>query len=345
MPRNWHKKGTHFHGFATCFYICIKGGRRFVCSGFISFNPQFSSLMKTSLLSGVTFTVLCAAIVPMSAQTQSTTVQVSKLVGTKVKSSQGEEIGVVKDVMIDRSTGCMAYTVLSTGDGGETRAAGGGKLVAVPWAVYSPVSDVNVLTVTVDRGRIYSAPVFDYARIDEYSRPDYITNVYSYYGVSPGAEVGAGVSRTSTTGVSTGATSDTSAAGSQPAGSVSPAVPTSPAAGRSPGQAASPAGRESPSPHKTPARPHATASSREHEGATPPTGEERGRRARPRATESPSGGAELQKEPSEATREPPSDATNSDERTSEGNQKRPHRKPERREANTPPPDDGSGEQR
>jgi tetrahydromethanopterin S-methyltransferase subunit D len=58
----------------------------------------------------------------------------------------------------------------------------------------------------VDRERIYNAPVFDYARIDEYSRPDYITNVYSYYGVSQGA-VGAGVSGTSTTtGVSGGAT-------------------------------------------------------------------------------------------------------------------------------------------
>jgi hypothetical protein len=63
-------------------------------------------------------------------------------------------------------------------------------MVAVPWAVYSPSTDVNVLTVTVDRDRIYNAPVFDYARIDEYSRPDYITNVYSYYGVSGGAAVG-----------------------------------------------------------------------------------------------------------------------------------------------------------
>src|ERR1044072_7361482 len=148
--------------------------------------------MKTLRSFAVMIAVLSAAIVFLSAQTQSTTVQVSKLVGTKVKSSQGEEIGVVKDVMIDRSTGCMAYTVLSTGEGGA-RAAGGSKFVAVPWAVYSPASDVSALTVTVDRERIYSAPVFDYARIDEYSRPDYITNVYSYYGVSPGAEVGAGV--------------------------------------------------------------------------------------------------------------------------------------------------------
>jgi sporulation protein YlmC with PRC-barrel domain len=188
--------------------------------------------MKTLRSFGAMLAVLGAAIVSTSAQTQSTTVQVSKLVGTKVKSSQGEEIGVIKDVMIDSSTGCMAYTVLSTGEGGA-RAAGGGKFVAVPWAVYSPTSDVSALTVTVDRERIYSAPVFDYARIDEYSRPDYITNVYSYYGVSPGAEIGAGVSRTTTTGVSTGATTGAGAAGAPPR--------TSPAAGRSPAEAASPA--------------------------------------------------------------------------------------------------------
>jgi sporulation protein YlmC with PRC-barrel domain len=312
--------------------------------------------MKKSLLSGVTFAVLCAVIVPMSAQTQSTTVQVSKLVGTKVKSSQGEEIGVIKDVMIDSSTGCMAYTVLSTGEGGA-RGAGGAKLVAVPWAVYSPTADVSALAVTVDRERIYSAPVFDYARIDEYSRPDYITNVYSYYGVSPGAEIGAGVSRTTTTGVTGGATGGAGAAGS--VGGVSPAATTSPAAGRSPAGATSPAGRASPSPRATAPRPHATASPREREGApaSPPareergktrpaetespssrTREERGTRARPEETEPPSSGAELQREPSRATRESPSEATSPSERTREGTQTRPHRKPERPESASPPPE-------
>jgi sporulation protein YlmC with PRC-barrel domain len=319
--------------------------------------------MKTSLLFGVMLAVLGAAISSTSAQTQSTTVQVSKLVGTKVKSSQGEEIGVVKDVMIDRSTGCMAYTVLSTGEGGGRAAGGGGKLVAVPWAVYSPTSDVNAFTVTVDRERIYSAPVFDYARIDEYSRPDYITNVYSYYGVSPGAEVGAGVSRTSTTGVSSGATSGASAARS-PVEGASPAATTSSAGARSPAERESPAGRPSPSPRATATRPHATASPREREGATASpstreerrmrarpretespsseTGEEHGTRARPRETESPSGGAELQREPSEATGESEREGASPGEGTTEGTQTRPHRKPERRESSTPP--EGPGEQ-
>src|SRR6266516_7432359 len=172
-------------------------------------EPQSLSLMKTKYLTGAMLAVLGAAIVPMSAQTQSTTVQVSKLVGTRVKSSQGEEIGVVKDVMIDRNTGCMAYTVLSTAEGGP-RAAGGGKLVAVPWTVYSPTSDVSVLTVTVDRDRIYNAPVFEYARIDEYATSGYINNVYSYYGVSGQVGVAGQTSVTSgattTTGAATSAT-------------------------------------------------------------------------------------------------------------------------------------------
>jgi len=316
--------------------------------------------MKTLRLIGAMLAILGVAIVPMSAQTQSTTVQVSKLVGTRVKSSQGEEIGVVKDVVIDRNTGCMAYTVLSTGESEGARVAGGGKFVAVPWAVYSSTSDVSALTVTVDRDRIYSAPVFDYARIDEYSTPDYITNVYSYYGVSQGAGVGAGgFGTTTTTGVSGVASGRAGAAGS-PAQGASPATGTPPAT-RSPAERESPAGRASATPRATPARPHATASPREREGAaSPPAREERGRRARPEETESPSsgtreeqgmkarpnetespkGGAELQREPSSrTTRESPPEAANPSETTTEGTQTRRHRKPERREANTPPPGD------
>ena len=219
----------------------------------------------------------------MSAQTQSTAsstsyIQTSKFIGKPVKSAQGDEIGTVKDIVLDRNTGCLAYTVLSTtGAGGGTRVSGGGKMVAVPWAVYSPSTDVNVLTVTVDRDRIYNAPVFDYARIDEYSRPDYITNVYSYYGVSGGAAVGGGVSggtSTTTTGANTttGATTTTGAA---------TGANTTAGAAASPGASAS-AG-ESPAPN-------ATAGRRAHPGAAAAAGAA-AVRARETATPTPYGRA------------------------------------------------------
>jgi sporulation protein YlmC with PRC-barrel domain len=199
--------------------------------------------MKTSLLLAAMLAVLGASVVPASAQTQSTTVQVSKLVGTKVKSAQGEEIGVIKDAVLDRSSGCIAYTVLS-GDGG--------KLVAVPWAVYSPTADVNILTVTVDRKRIHNAPVFDYARIDQYSGPDYITKVYNYYGVSLGAVVptpGA-IGRPEATASPSG--------GAELEGKPSSTTRESPAEAASPGETTKP----------TPSRPHRKLERRE--SASPP---------------------------------------------------------------------------
>src|SRR5438094_3245769 len=157
--------------------------------------------MKELFIRAAVTVFLGSAVASMSAQTQNTAssttsyIQTSKFIGRPVKSAQGDEIGTVKDIVLDRNTGCLAYTVLSTtGGGGGTQVSGGGKMVAVPWAVYSPSSDLNVLTVTVDRERIYNAPVFDYARIEEYSRPDYINNVYGHFGVTAGAAIGAAYS-------------------------------------------------------------------------------------------------------------------------------------------------------
>ena len=154
--------------------------------------------MKTLIWYGATV-VMVGVAATMSGQSEfadassssSSYIQTSKLVGRKVQSSQGKEIGVIKDIVIDRTSGYIAYTVVSTGGEGTGVADGGGKMVAVPWAVFSPTSDLNVLTVSVDRDKIYNAPPFEYARMDEYARPDYINNVYSYYGVSPGPRVAA----------------------------------------------------------------------------------------------------------------------------------------------------------
>ena len=138
---------------------------------------------------GVAATMSGQSETPDDSSKSSGYIQTSKLVGRKVKSFKGKEIGVLKDIIIDRTSGYIAYTVVSIGGEGTDVSDGGGKIVAVPWAVYAPTSDLSVLTVNVDREKIYNAPAFEYARMDEYARPDYIDNVYSYYGVSPGPRI------------------------------------------------------------------------------------------------------------------------------------------------------------
>jgi sporulation protein YlmC with PRC-barrel domain len=259
--------------------------------------------MKTSLLFGTAFATLGMAVASMFAQTQTATsssssgyIQTSKIVGTKVKTSQGEDIGVVKDVVLDSNTGCMAYTVLSAGGTG-TRVTGQAKTVAVPWGVYTPSADMSVLTVRVDRDRIYNAPVFDYARINEYQTTGYINNVYSYYGVTPQAGIGVsgGTTGTTTTGTTTtGATGAATGAASpmataSPGAAYSPAATASPRATRSPAATASPRSTASPRTSYSPAEaasPGATASPGAVETTASPHAA-RGR-TRGRATSSPS---------------------------------------------------------
>jgi sporulation protein YlmC with PRC-barrel domain len=156
--------------------------------------------MKASIWYGATAGMLSLATGILgqdeitSSSNSASYVPTSKLVGRKITSSQGDEIGVMKDVVLDLSNGCMAYTVVSTGDA----QTGGGKIVVVPWAIYSRTSHPSTLRVKVDRDKIYNAPSFDYTRIDEYVRPDYIDNVYNYYGINPGGLNGVAASKATT---------------------------------------------------------------------------------------------------------------------------------------------------
>src|SRR2546421_1634865 len=78
--------------------------------------------MKKSILLGTTLALVGLAIVSTNAQTQTTTstsyIQSSTVVGSKIKDSRGEEVGVIKDFVLDRNSGCLAYVVVSTGKGG-----------------------------------------------------------------------------------------------------------------------------------------------------------------------------------------------------------------------------------
>jgi sporulation protein YlmC with PRC-barrel domain len=210
-------------------------------------SVSLSHYMKKLILMGATLAFAGLAIAPSNAQTQSTTsttstgyIQSSKIIGSKIRSSDGAELGVIKDVVLDRSTGCMAYTVLETTGANNVASSGGSKstttttthkTVAVPWTAYTATSDPTVYTTTVQRERIYNAPVYDYTHVQEYSRPDYISGIYSYYGVQPGvgisANINVGGSRDGNTRSGYGASTNATAA---PTGTASPGATAAPTA-------------------------------------------------------------------------------------------------------------------
>lgn len=156
--------------------------------------------MKTYKLLSALSGIAALTLVLAQAQTESTTttttstyVPTTTIVGSRVTGPQGDEIGQISNVVLDRQTGCMAYVVLATEAGGAR------KTVAVPWTVFNVGPDTHTYTVRVDKEKIYSAPVWEASRVDEYSRSDWVGQVYSYYGVQPGVGVNVNVNSSSAT--------------------------------------------------------------------------------------------------------------------------------------------------
>jgi len=243
--------------------------------------------MKTQLGWGVLLAAVSLAVTPLSIQGQSATyVETSKIIGTKVKTAQGDQVGEIKDVVLDSNTGCIAYTVLATG-GTARRVTGTAKTVVVPWTVYSGISpEEHVYTVRVEKEKIYSAPVFEYSRIHEYSSPQWVSQVYAHYGISESGGVSGGINYRGSTTIETGRAttsggpSPSASATASPTGTMTPSETASPSPTASPSESASPAETGSPtesaSPSASPRGRHAGAhetspatKGRTHASATP----------------------------------------------------------------------------
>ena len=81
----------------------------------------------------------------------------STLSGDAIKNPQGDSLGDLKDIMIDTSTGKVAYAVLSFGG----VLGMGDKLFAVPWESLAVDGENKCLVLNVSKERLKDAPGFD----------------------------------------------------------------------------------------------------------------------------------------------------------------------------------------
>ncbi|HEX7028505.1 MAG TPA: PRC-barrel domain-containing protein [Gammaproteobacteria bacterium] len=84
-------------------------------------------------------------------------VSVARLLGDDVRNYEGEELGSIKDVMLDMSTGEIAYIILSAGG----ILGIGEKLMAIPWYAFEPDPDARCLRLGIDKESLKEAPGFD----------------------------------------------------------------------------------------------------------------------------------------------------------------------------------------
>lgn len=111
----------------------------------------------------------------------SSPVKASTMIGTDVVSPKGENLGDVKEVVIDPRTGRVAYAVVAFGG----FLGMGEKLFAIPFSAFEYKSDKNEYVLDISKERLKAAPGFDADHWPSMSEEKWNRDVYKYYERSP----------------------------------------------------------------------------------------------------------------------------------------------------------------
>ncbi len=102
------------------------------------------------------------------------------LMGNDVFNDQGEDLGDIKEIMLDVRAGRISYAVLSYGG-----VLGiGDKLFAVPWEALTLDTENKRFTLDVAKDRLENAPGFDKDNWPNMSDQTWAKDVHDYYGTT-----------------------------------------------------------------------------------------------------------------------------------------------------------------
>jgi sporulation protein YlmC with PRC-barrel domain len=105
-------------------------------------------------------------------------VRASKLIGTDVSNAQGENLGEIKDLVIDVTHGRVHYAVLSFGG----FLGMGDKLFAFPMGAFNQATDGDKLILNVDKSKLKAAPGFEAKYYPDWNAAKYNAEVDRYFG-------------------------------------------------------------------------------------------------------------------------------------------------------------------
>lgn len=112
------------------------------------------------------------------------------LIGDDVYNHKDEDLGDIKEIMLDMRTGQIAYAVLSFGG----VMGMGEKLFAVPWQSLRLDTANKRFVLDVEKDRLQNAPGFDKDHWPDMTDQSWSSQIDSFYGAGGGAGMGAGSS-------------------------------------------------------------------------------------------------------------------------------------------------------
>jgi len=103
------------------------------------------------------------------------------LLGNDVFNAQDEDLGDIKEIMLDMRTGRVAYAVLSFGG----FLGMGEKLFAVPWAALKLDTVNKRFVLDASKERLKDAPGFDKSDWPDMADATWEKGIHDYYGTAP----------------------------------------------------------------------------------------------------------------------------------------------------------------
>lgn len=103
------------------------------------------------------------------------------LIGNDVYNNKNEELGNIKEIMLDMRSGKVGYAVLSFGG----FLGMGEKLFAVPWNALTLDTKNKRFVLNVDKDRLIKAPGFDKDKWPNMADQSWAQEIHAYYGATP----------------------------------------------------------------------------------------------------------------------------------------------------------------
>lgn len=102
------------------------------------------------------------------------------LIGNDVYNQKDEDLGDIKEIMLDMRTGRVSYAVLSFGG----FLGMGEKLFAVPWNALTLDTTNHRFVLNIEKDRLNQAPGFDKDKWPNMADQAWAKEIHSYYGTA-----------------------------------------------------------------------------------------------------------------------------------------------------------------
>lgn len=115
-----------------------------------------------------------------TSETSSNVISSERVEGTAVYATNGDKLGTIDDLMIDKLSGQVCYAVLEFGG----ILGIGTDRYPVPWSMLDYDTNREGYVVPLDKDTLSNAPRYGRGELRDYD-PEYSRSINSYYGVGP----------------------------------------------------------------------------------------------------------------------------------------------------------------